>query len=192
MVTFKLGSVTLLRGNMHRTHLLGLRFRVSPSADWLKSALLRYGHRARITAGVWTRVRALLDLGRQTARGHGLDHPETYLGALLKSRNTALKPLHPLSRCAFITCVRYETFPVQSPACVHNIHHTHDVLYIRIKNVGWDTKWCWPYSVNHYVIDPLFVQSLGSVYMVVRPLRWRAAKTHGLLLRGRSCPLAHL
>ncbi len=46
----------------------------SPSADWLKSALLRNGRRARITARVWTRVRALLDLGRRTARGPGLEN----------------------------------------------------------------------------------------------------------------------
>ncbi len=31
------------------------------------------------------------------------------LNALLKSRNTALKALHPLSRCAIITCVKHET-----------------------------------------------------------------------------------
>ncbi len=44
----------------------------SPSADWLKSALLRNGRQARIAARVWKRVRALLDLGRRTARGQGL------------------------------------------------------------------------------------------------------------------------
>ncbi len=31
------------------------------------------------------------------------------LNALLKSRNTALKAWHPLSKCAFIACVRHET-----------------------------------------------------------------------------------
>ncbi len=44
----------------------------SPSGDWLKSAQLINGRRARITVRVWTRVRALLDLGRRTAHGQGL------------------------------------------------------------------------------------------------------------------------
>ncbi len=31
------------------------------------------------------------------------------LNVLLKSRNTALKPLHPLSRCAFVAYLKHET-----------------------------------------------------------------------------------
>ncbi len=31
------------------------------------------------------------------------------LNALLKSRNTGLKPLHPLSKCEFMACVKHGT-----------------------------------------------------------------------------------
>ncbi len=51
----------------------------SPSGDWLKSAWLINGRRARIAARVWMRVRALLDLGRRTARGQGLGNLGTRL-----------------------------------------------------------------------------------------------------------------
>ncbi len=46
------------------------------------------------------------DLLQRTYRAPWRDN---VLNALLKSRNTALKPLHPLSRCEFIACVRRET-----------------------------------------------------------------------------------